>query len=237
MDPVITQIREELREQADPAVQKNSGRFFREEVVCYGLKTSAVHVIAKKYWKEIKARDKPEIFGLCEELYRSGYMEEAFIVSKWAHLLNDRYEPGDLAVFRHWIETYISNWAECDGLCTHAVGDFIQEYPEYLDELKCWTQSENRWMRRGAAVSLTMPARRGKFLDEAIAIADLLLTDKDDLVQKGYGWLLKEASRAHRQEIFAYVMEHKKGMPRTALRYAIELMPEEMRAAAMKKDW
>lgn len=237
MDPVITQIREELQKQADPTVQKNSGRFFKEEIVCYGLKTSAVHAIAKKYWKEIKTRDKPEIFALCEELYRSGYMEEAFIVSKWAHLLNDRYEPGDIAVFRHWIETYISNWAECDGLCTHTIGDFIQEYPEYLDELKRWTQSKNRWMRRAAAVSLVMPARRGKFLDEAIEIADLLLTDEDDLVQKGCGWLLKEASREHREEIFAYVMEHKKVMPRTALRYAIELMPEEMRAEAMKKDW
>jgi 3-methyladenine DNA glycosylase AlkD len=237
MDPVITQIRKELQEQADPAVQKNSGRFFKEAIVCHGLKTSAVHAIAKNYWKEIRTRDKPEIFALCEELYQSGYMEEAFIVSKWAHLLNDRYAPEDLAVFRHWIETYISNWAECDGLCTHTIGDFIQQYPEYLDELKRWTQSENRWMRRAAAVSLTMPARRGKYLDEAIEIADLLLTDEDDLVQKGYGWLLKEASREHREEIFAYVMGHKKAMPRTALRYAIELMPEEMRAAAMKKDW
>ncbi|QYZ78741.1 DNA alkylation repair protein [Methanofollis formosanus] len=237
MDPVIAQIREELQEQADPEIRKNSRRFFKEEIVCYGLKTSAVHAIAKKYWKEVKTRDKAEIFALCEELYRSGYMEEAFIVSKWAHLLKDRYEPGDLAVFRHWIETSISNWAECDGLCNHAVGDFIEEYPGYIEELKRWTQSENRWMRRAAAVSLIVPAKHGKFLDDAIEIADLLLTDEDDLVQKGYGWLLKEASRQHRDEIFAYVMEHKKTMPRTALRYAIELMPKEMRAEAMKKDW
>jgi len=56
-------------------------------------------------------------------------------------------------------------------------------------------------------------------------------------VQKGYGWLLKEASRKHTDEIFSYVMKNKRAMPRTALRYAIELMPKDLKAEAMKKDW
>jgi 3-methyladenine DNA glycosylase AlkD len=56
------------------------------------------------------------------------------------------------------------------------------------------------------------------------------------MVQKGYGWLLKEASRKHRQEVFRYVMEHKEVMPRTALRYAVELMPHAMRTIAMKTE-
>lgn len=237
MDPVIASIRKELQEQADPEIQRTSRRFFKEEITCYGLKTATVIAIAKKYWKEVKGRDKPEIFTLCEELYRSGYMEEAFIVSAWAPLLKDRYEREDLAVFRHWIETYISNWAACDGFCNHTMGAFIDLYPECVGELKCWTQSDNRWMRRAAAVSLIVPAKRGRFLDDAFEIADLLLTDQDDLVQKGYGWLLKEESRQHTEEVFAYVMQKKKAMPRTALRYAIELMPEDLKAEAMKKDW
>ena len=53
---------------------------------------------------------------------------------------------------------------------------------------------------------------------------------------KGYGWLLKEASRKHTEEVFAYVMRYKKVMPRTALRYAIELMPKDLKAEAMKKN-
>ena len=68
-------------------------------------------------------------------------------------------------------------------------------------------------------------------------LLDLLLTDTDDMVQKGYGWLLKEASRKHQEEVFDYVMRNKKLMPRTALRYAIELMPKDLKAEAMKKDW
>jgi len=201
------------------------------------MKTATAVTVAKKYWKKVRSREKQEIFGLCEELYRSGMMEEAFVVSQWAQMLGERFEPGDIAVFRHWIDTYITNWAACDGLCNHAVGDLVVRYPEHIEELKRWAQSDNRWMRRAAAVSLIVPAKHGEFLDEAIAIADLLLADTDDLVQKGYGWLLKEASREHTDEVFSYVMRNKRVMPRTALRYAIELMPKDLKAEAMKKDW
>jgi 3-methyladenine DNA glycosylase AlkD len=237
MDPVIAQIRQDLRRIADPEIQKSAKRYFKEEIRCYGTKTAAVIAMAKKYWKEVKSRTKPEIFALCEELYQSGYMEESFIVSEWAHALSGRYEPEDLAIFRYWIDTYITNWASCDGFCNHTMGGFIEQYPDTVEELKCWTQSENRWMRRAAAVSLIVPAKHGKFLKECIEIANLLLTDTDDMVQKGYGWLLKEASRKHTREIFAFVMKNKRVMPRTALRYAIELMPKDCKADAMKKDW
>lgn len=237
MDPVIESIRQELKSHADPEIRKTSQRFFKEPISCYGMKTATGIGIAKKYWKEIQSRDKQEIFSLCEELYRSGYMEESFIVSEWTYRLSGRYEREDIAVFRHWIDTYITNWASCDGFCNHAMGDFIEQFPEYIDELKRWTKSENRWMRRAAAVSLIVPAKHGRFLDESLDIATLLLTDDDDMVQKGYGWLLKEASRKHTDEVFSFVIAHKKEMPRTALRYAIELMPKELKAEAMKKDW
>jgi 3-methyladenine DNA glycosylase AlkD len=237
MDMIIERIQQELRALADPEIRKTSQRFFKDDITCYGIKTAGVMAIAKKYWKEVKGRPKLEIFTLCEDLYQSGYMEESFIVSNWAHALSGRYEKEDLAVFRRWIDTYITNWASCDGFCNHTMGDFIEQYPEYTEELKRWTRSENRWMRRAAAVSLIVPAKHGKFLKESLEISDLLLTDMDDMVQKGYGWLLKEASRKHTSEVFSYVMMNKRVMPRTALRYAIELMPEDLRSEAMKKDW
>ena len=235
MDPVISQIRLELKSHADPEIQKTSLRFFKEKITCYGIKTATVIAIAKKYWKVVKDREKPEIFALCEELYHSGYMEESFIVSNWAQAISGRYERDDLVVFRHWIDTYITNWAACDGFCNHAVGDFMERFPDCVGELRAWTQSQNRWMRRAAAVSLIVPAKHGKFLKESMEIADLLLTDSDDMVQKGYGWLLKEASRKHQKDVFDYVIKNKKVMPRTALRYAIELMPGELKVAAMQR--
>ncbi len=79
--------------------------------------------------------------------------------------------------------------------------------------------------------------RRKQLLDAAFEVADMLLLDKDDLVQKGYGWMLKEASNNYPEEVFDYVMRHKKVMPRTALRYAIEKLSPELRKEAMRKDF
>jgi 3-methyladenine DNA glycosylase AlkD len=108
-------------------------------------------------------------------------------------------------------------------------------YPEYLSGLKKWAQSKNRWVKRASAVSLILPARRGKFLEDIFIIADILHSDKDDMVQKGYGWMLKAASEAHQKDVFNYVMRKKHTMPRTSLRYAIEKLPPELKAQAMAK--
>ena len=237
MDTVIAQIRQELNDIADPGIQQSAKRYFKEEIRCYGAKTATVTALARKHWKDVKNRPKKEIFTLCEDLYRSGYLEESFIVSEWVQRLSGNFEREDFAVFQRWIDSYISNWASCDGFCNHTMGEFIIRFPDCIEDLKRWTQSDNRWIRRAAAVSLIIPAKRGNFPEEAMEIASLLLTDPDDMVQKGYGWLLKEASRKHTGEIHAFVMKNKRKMPRTALRYAIELMPEDLRAEAMKKDW
>ncbi|HOF03559.1 MAG TPA: DNA alkylation repair protein, partial [Atribacterota bacterium] len=79
------------------------------------------------------------------------------------------------------------------------------------------------------------PARKGYFLPDIFEICDRLLLDQDDMVQKGYGWLLKATSEAYQKEVFDYILKNKEKMPRTALRYAIEKMPEQMRKEAMEK--
>jgi 3-methyladenine DNA glycosylase AlkD len=235
MSQILQIIRADLRANTDAATQASFQRFFKEEVKYYGVKTGTVGKIANKHWKEIEPLGKREIFNLCEDLFRSDYTEEAFIVSFWTPKLTDKFEPADLALFKRWIETYINNWAKCDGFCNHTIGNFVEKYPESVKELVNWTASQNRWLKRAAAVSLIIPAKHGRFLAETFRISDRLLPDKDDMVQKGYGWLLKEASRLHQDDVFRYVMKNKKVMPRTALRYAIELMPKELKSEAMKR--
>jgi 3-methyladenine DNA glycosylase AlkD len=236
MNNIIQRIRTELKASADEKSKQVFQRFFKEKVTYYGVKTPIVGKIAKKYWREVQLLNKPAIFGLCEELYRSGLTEEAFVVSFWLPNLVDKLQPEDLATFKCWIERYIDNWAKCDGFCNHTIGDFIEKYPEILTDVKSWSKSGCRWIKRASAVSLIVPAKKGEFLKDAFEISDTLLIDPDDIVQKGYGWLLKEESRKHQKEVFEYVVRNRQVMPRTALRYAIELMPKELKAYAMKKD-
>jgi 3-methyladenine DNA glycosylase AlkD len=56
------------------------------------------------------------------------------------------------------------------------------------------------------------------------------------MVQKGYGWMLKVASQVHQKEVIDFIMQRKDKMPRTALRYAIEKMPAELKQRAMIKN-
>lgn len=234
-EDLISEIRAELARNANEKTKETSARFFKEDINCYGVKAATVLKIADKYFKLIKNEQKQTIFSLSEELLESDMLEESAIAFECVYRMREYYEPEDFEIFEGWIGKYVNNWAKCDTLCNHSVAFFIESYPQYLPRVKEWTWSENRWFRRAAAVTLVLPARNGKFLRDVLEIADSLLMDEDDLVRKGYGWMLKEAGKAHQQEIFEYIMKNKKVMPRTSLRYAIEKFPQDMRKKAMEK--
>ncbi len=235
MDSIIQKLRRELQKRATDETKQSSQHFFKEEIVTYGVTMPIVKKIAKELFVEIKEKPIDEIFALCDTLWQSGYLEESFVACDWSYFVRKNYKPEHFARIEFWVKNHVSNWASCDTLCNHTVGDFVVMYPEYLSKLKEWTKSNNRWVRRAASVSLIVPARSGKFLPDIFEIAGILLMDKDDLVQKGYGWMLKAASQAHQTEVFNYVISKKAVMPRTALRYAIEKMPTELKAKAMAK--
>jgi 3-methyladenine DNA glycosylase AlkD len=235
MESVLHQLRDDLVRNSDEAARISGQRYFKEAVKMYGMKSSVVTAIAKKHYGTVREKTKEEIFALCEELWRSGYLEETFIACSWSYNKRKEFVAGDIRIFKKWIDSYITNWASCDTFCNHTVGSLVEKYPPLVDDLKRWALSPNRWMKRAAAVSLIVPARKGLFLEEVFEIADTLLTDPDDMVQKGYGWMLKVAANKHEQEVFQYVMKNKEAMPRTALRYAIEKMPAELRRMAMER--
>jgi len=235
MNEITDKVRRELREASDEKTRESGLRYFKEDVNLYGIRSKTVKEIAQANFALVRGRPKQEILIMCDSLWQSGMMEETFVACLWSGRLAGKFVPEDFKVLERWVHKYVNNWASCDTLCNHSVGDFIQMYPGFICELKRWAVSDNRWTRRAAAVSLIIPARRGKFLPDIFEIAEILLRDKDDMVQKGYGWMLKEASKPSQKEVFDFVMKYKAVMPRTALRYAIEKMPAGLRASAMEK--
>ncbi|MBN1767002.1 MAG: DNA alkylation repair protein [Prolixibacteraceae bacterium] len=235
MQNIINLIKTALKNASDEKTRISGQRFFKEEIISYGVKMPLVEKIGKEIYKESNLQSKTEVFQLCEALFQSGILEETIIACHWSYYVHKQYEASDFLVFERWLTSYVNNWATCDTFCNHTLGEFIEMYPEYLPELKKMAKSDNRWVRRAAAVSLIVPARKGMFLPVVFEIADILLIDRDDLVQKGYGWMLKVAASKHEQAVFDYVIKNKAVMPRTALRYAIEKMPKEMRTVAMAK--
>ena len=233
---IIASIRKELQASVDSVTRNNTARYFKEPITLYGVKTAVVNRIAAHHYSSVKGLSLHHFFNLCEELLKSDYCEEAFIVFNWAQRMEKNFDRNHFSILERWLHDYVNNWAKCDTLCNHPAGSMVSRYPELVDNLKRWTASANRWVRRGSAVTLILPARRGLFLDDIFNIADRLLADTDDLVQKGNGWMLKEASRLHQREVFDYIMKNKAVMPRTSLRYAIEKMPPDLRRSAMSRE-
>ncbi|MFH1001182.1 MAG: DNA alkylation repair protein [Bacteroidota bacterium] len=235
MENLIEKIRIELKANSNEKIKASSQRLFKHQIKNYGVRNPVVNKISKDFYKLIYPKTKFEIFDLCERLFQSAYIEESLIACHWSFRVHKNYTQNDFQIFEKWINNYVNNWAICDTLCNHSVGTFIERFPEYTIWLKKLAKSENLWMRRAAAVSLIVPARKGLFLTDILEIADILLLDKEDMVQKGYGWMLKVASETNQQAIFDYIIKNKAVMPRTALRYAIEKMPEKLKKQAMKK--
>ncbi|PKP20816.1 MAG: DNA alkylation repair protein [Bacteroidetes bacterium HGW-Bacteroidetes-20] len=235
LESTLTEIRQTLKDSIDERILFSEKKYFKEEIKIYGVSIAMTTKIGKLFFESIKDYPKQDIFELCEELWKSGYSEEAYIACNFSYYVSKQYEPSDFIIFERWVNNYVTNWATCDTLCNHTVGRFVEMYPDFITELKRWSKSTNRWMKRASSVSLIIPARKGLFLNEIFEIADVLLDDTDDLVQKGYGWMLKATSEAYRDKVYHYVISKKTIMPRTALRYAIEKMPAEMKIEAMKK--
>ncbi len=113
----------------------------------------------------------------------------------------------------------INNWDLVDGSAPYIVGPYLMDKArQILFEL---AKSPSLWERRIAIVSTLAFVRAGQ-LNEAFAIAELLLEDKHDLIHKAVGWVLRETGKISRGQQLDFISRHYRRIPRTSLRYAIE---------------
>lgn len=232
---LLKNLRAELDASTEQVYKQSQQQFFKEGIELRGVRVGTVRSIARKYFKEIQPKTKKHVFALCDELLKAHLQEDSIIAYQWAETMQKEFSAKDFGIFESWVKNYVRNWAQCDDVCTGALGKLIAMYPELILKTVPWSTSKNRWVRRGAAISLIVPARTKNILQDVYAVSNALLEDKEDLVRKGYGWLLKEVSNDYPQEIFAYVMKYKANMPRVALRYAIEKMSKKRKMQAMGK--
>jgi len=149
---ILNKIRKELKANVDLKYKKGSKNFFNEPIKLYGVRAPIVRKISAGNFAAIKSLPKQQIFTLCEKLLQSNYNEEATIAFDWARRLEKQLEKKDFIIFEQWLKKYVTNWAMCDDFCTHAFGYLILKYPEHLKNVKQWTKSNNRWVRRASAV-------------------------------------------------------------------------------------
>ena len=232
-DKIHKAIVRDLKQHVEVEYRRGAQKYIKEGITLLGVRLNIVRRISASYYRKVKTNGRSVILSFCTELLKSEYAEEKVIAFDWAYRLRKHYKPDDFSTLESWLRKYVSNWGSCDDLCRHAFGAFVYQFPQFLRDVIKWTESENRWLRRGAAVIMIYSLRKGKHLDVAIRIADRLLHDDDYLVQNGFGWMLKDASILFPKRVFDYVMRKKMKMPRRALRYAVERFTVQQRRKAM----
>ena len=113
----------------------------------------------------------------------------------------------------------INNWDLVDLACMYMTGRFLIDKPRKI--LYKLARSKNFWERRTAIVSTCYFIRQND-LDDTFKISELLLQDKEDLVHKGAGWMLRFAGDKDRSRLLDFLDKHAATMPRTMLRYCLE---------------
>ena len=234
---MINLIQKELQDIASPDRKKSIEFFFKHDIKAYGVSNPDTQKIGRTIINNLKSenRSKMEIWNLAEKLFANGFIEESLLACQIVYAFKKMYVKEDFKVFESWVSKYIDNWAECDTFCNKVIGEMLFLFPDLVNDMKTWALSENLWVRRASAVSFIYPAKKNMFVEDQWEIALLLLEDKEDMVQKGYGWMLKVLSQKRQNDVFDFVQRYKARMPRTALRYAIEKMPAQLKKQAMEK--
>ena len=227
MSKLAERIIEEAARRGDPTRRDDLLRYFKEPIETYGLSQTQNKELAQLFYPEVKG-DLPAALALTEELLATGNMDVASVGLKILDRFRSKLGAEHFPLFDKWVE-YLNNWATTDHFTAHHISECIRDNPQLIEQLITWTGSENRWRRRASAVTLVTIARKGMMLEEALRLADQLMMDEDDMVQKGVGWVLKEASRHHPYEIHEYLQRWKPKSPALILRYASEKLPEELR--------
>lgn len=134
-----------------------------------------------------------------------------------------RKEFFDLYIRRH---DRVNNWDLVDLGALYIVGIYLLDKPRKI--LHKLARSKNLWERRTAIVG-TGQLIRNQQIDDTFAIAEVLLNDKEDLIHKGTGWMLREAGQVDKPRLLAFLDQHAATMPRTLLRYSIEKLDKKQR--------
>lgn len=234
-DQVIDNLTNSLNKLIDTKYKENQFKYHSNEFLLLGVRTNYVRKFITETNNQIKSWNEKDVYNLIESLLQLTYNEYIIIGFGLAHKWTKNLRIDHFYIYESWLEKYVVDWGQNDDLCCGILGKVIHKFPQLIDSnlIQNWTKSENMWLRRASAVSMIISLRSGLYLNKAFIIADKLLMDDQDLVIKGYGWMLKEASKKFQNEVFKFVMERKRTMPRTALRYAIEKMDFTLKEQAM----
>lgn len=178
----------------------------------YGLTVPQCRLIAKK--------QANLSFGGISKLIKSPYHEERFIALV---ILTLRFKDEDNKVYHFYLNNLekINNWDLVDVSAYKIIGKYLVLNSSQRGVLYKLIKSNNLWHRRIAIVSTLSLIKEGNY-DDILRLAKLSLNDKEDLIHKASGWMLREVGKKNEARLLNFLNKHHQKMPRVMLRYSLE---------------
>jgi 3-methyladenine DNA glycosylase AlkD len=209
--------------------------FFKDEIKSHGWYTAKLRSVAVGFRRNIT-----EEFGIdflvqvADKLFVGRILEEKVFAVFLLEELTEEFGDAEFRLFESWLPR-ISSWADHDGLVHYLIAPMVAAKPSRSRRVFLWAKSSDRWHRRAACVALIQGTRRKMFFVEIKRLSNLLLSDEDDMVQKGLGWLLRETAKADAKRTVPYLMSIRERAPRLVLRTASETLPVGVRNKILAK--
>src|SRR5215469_3453919 len=199
--------------------------FFKEEINSHGWRTADLRRAIRGCRKDIlREHDFDFLVKVADQLFSGPVLEEKVAAILLLENLTDKCGDREFALFESWLDR-ISSWADHEGLVHDLISPMVAAKLARAKSVFKWAKSPNRWHRRAACVALIRGARAKMLFAEITKLADRLLSDQDDMVQKGLGWLLRQAAKFDPKRTVPYLMKIRKRAPRLVLRTACETLP------------
>ncbi|MGC2112321.1 MAG: DNA alkylation repair protein [Candidatus Korobacteraceae bacterium] len=226
---IAKHIRRVLLDGASAPHTEEVQRFFKHEIQSRGWYTGELRKVAVRFRRTILAeQDIPYLVEVADRLFRGDVLEEKiFAVGMLQGIVND-FVLSEFKLLENWLDR-VSSWADHDALAHYLLGPMIAADAGLLSRPLRWAKTKSRWHKRAAAVSLIHSTRQHKNFEEIRRITEILLNSDDDMVQKGLGWLLREAAKFNPEQTVGYLMTIRERTPRLVLRTACETLPAAMR--------
>lgn len=232
---IAQHIRRVLKDGGSAPHAEETQRFFKEKVATRGWRTAELRQVAHRFRRALLAEGGPDyLLAVADQLFRGSIIEEKGMAVELLAASAPHCGEAEFGLFESWLER-VGNWAEHDGLVHSLIGPMILAYPPRAARTTAWASSSNVWMRRAAAVALIRGVRQGLFASETARVTSLLLDDEDLMVQKGLGWLLREAAKYQRETALDLLLRIRFVAPRLVLRTACETLPAAERSRVLDR--
>jgi 3-methyladenine DNA glycosylase AlkD len=222
---VAAQIRRALKTGGSPEHAAGVQWFFKNVIKSHGWYAADLRRASVRFRREVKKeRGLAFLVEVADHLFSGSVLEEKVAAVFLLEKLDPEFSDREFELFESWLDR-VSSWADHDGLVHYLIAPMVASKRERAKAAFRWAKSPNRWRRRAACVALIRGARAKMFFPEIAKLSNSLLSDEDDMVQKGLGWLLRETAKFDAKRTVPYLMKIRRRAPRLVLRTACETLP------------